>query len=294
MRIIGAGLAGLLAGNLFQRATLYESGPEEQISHRAVLRFRSSAVGDAVGVEFRPVTVYKGIWNGNTFAAPNIELANLYSQKVIGRLADRSIWNVDPAQRWIAPENLVEQMAERCRGRIHWNTQLTEITDTKQETISTIPLPAAARMLNARDMPQFEFAPIIVRRWRIVNADVFQTIYFPSPSTNLYRATITGSLLVAEFINDAQQEDEEEMFAAFGISDSIDSIDSHRQRFGKIVPINDAWRRQFILHATLQHRIYSLGRFATWRNILLDDVLHDVAVIKRLIAGGAYAATRQI
>jgi hypothetical protein len=36
-----------------------------------------------------------------------------------------------------------------------------------------------------------------------------------------------------------------------------------------------------------------IGRFATWRNILLDDVVDDIAVIKRLMRhGGAYDHAR--
>jgi hypothetical protein len=272
------------------------------VQHKAVLRFRSSAVGDAVGIEFRPVTVHKGIWFNNAFVEPNIQLANYYSQKIIGRIADRSIWNLAPAQRWIAPENIVAQMAERCQGRISWATPVQDSEfDANTDRISTIPMPQLVTLLPDQflSVPKFNYAAIRVRRWRVLNADAFQTIYFPSPFVNLYRASLTGSLLIAEYIEDnsdwsAEQADEE-MFNAFGIdSATVDATDSVRQRYGKIAPIDDAWRRNFILQATLKHRVYSLGRFATWSNILLDDVLHDISVIKRLISGGAYAATRAV
>lgn len=302
MNIIGAGLAGLLAGNLFQRAHIFEAGSEDQISHKAVLRFRSGAVGDAVGIEFRPVTVHKGIWFDEMFREPNIQLANFYSQKIIGRVADRSIWNLAPVQRWIAPENIVEQMAERCGSRISWGTPVRENEfDSSTDLISTMPMPQLVAMLPDQFLtaPKFKYAAIKVRRWRIETADTFQTIYFPSPYANLYRATLTGSLLIAEYIEDngewQPEQADEEMFRAFGIDPaSATPVDHVRQRFGKIAPVDDAWRRNFILQATLKHRVYSLGRFATWRNILLDDVLHDVAVIKRIISGGAYAATRAV
>jgi len=294
VKIFGAGLAGLLAANIFQRATVLEAGAQQQVNHRAVLRFRSSAVGDAVGVEFRPVTVHKGVWSGGGFIAPTIRAANQYSLKVIGRLADRSIWNLDPAQRFIAPRDLVAQMAERCASRIAWNTPATASNVGDDDVISTIPMPALSRgILKNNDAPEFKFSPIRVQRWTVANADVFQTIYFPDPDTAVYRASITGDLLIVESINGLLAPvDVEEVFRAFGFAHAPEPLDSARQQFGKIAPIDDQWRRNFILRCTLMHRIYSVGRFATWRNILLDDVLHDLAVVKRLISGGEYAAKR--
>lgn len=310
MIILGAGLAGLLAGNIFQRAQIFEAGPEDQISHRAVLRFRSSAVGDALGIDFKSVTVNKGIVLDGKFVEPTIQLANLYSKKVVGKLADRSIWNMAPATRFIAPENLVEQMAERCRGRIAWNTKVAEITDEqkKKPIISTLPIPVLASIISldckhAPDLsypnnpPSFKSANIAVRRWRIPTANVFQTVYFPSHATTLYRASITGDLLIAEFMIEEDISIQAELFSAFGIEmHDVIQLEKTNQRYGKIATLegdDDKWRRQFILQGTLQHNIYSLGRFAVWRNILMDDVLQDIAVVKKLISGGAYVATRK-
>jgi hypothetical protein len=36
---------------------------------------------------------------------------------------------------------------------------------------------------------------------------------------------------------------------------------------------------------TEEHNIYSLGRFATWRQLLLDDLVKDIGVIEKLIDG---------
>jgi hypothetical protein len=52
------------------------------------------------------------------------------------------------------------------------------------------------------------------------------------------------------------------------------------QKYGKLSPIDEQKRRAFILAMTDQYRVYSLGRFATWRQILLDDVVKDVQVIE--------------
>ena len=75
-------------------------------------------------------------------------------------------------------------------------------------------------------------------------------------------------------------------FDKFAIVASLD-----RRMAGKIVPLPDAARKRLLFRLTHEHGIYSLGRFATWRNVLLDDVVNDIAVIKRLArSGDAYVA----
>jgi hypothetical protein len=297
MIIIGAGLAGLLAGNVFQRAAIFEAGPSSQVLHKAVLRFRSPAVGNAAGIDFRKVLVHKGIWVDGEFVKPSIQLANSYSKKVINRLADRSIWKQEPVERFIAPEDLVTQLAERCGNRIEWNTPVTrELLFDHEQSISTMPMPLLAAMLYDEPgqnftMPEFNYAPIAVKRWRVKGADVFQTIYYPESIMPVYRASITGDLLVAEFMGQPNTSCEDEIFGSFGIDESdVDLVDNTKQKFGKIAPIDEHWRKQFILNSSTQHGVYSVGRFATWRNILLDDVLQDLAVVKRLASGGNYEA----
>lgn len=292
--IIGAGLAGMLAGSIFQRAKLFEAGPEEQCNHKAVLRFRSSAVGEAIGVEFRKVLVHKGIFHDGRFVQPDIRYANLYSKKVINRLADRSIWKVEPAERYVAPEDLLAQMAERCTGRIEWGHKLNkeDLASLRRTgpVVSTIPMPLMMEALDYNSKPSFSYAPITVKRWRVAGADTFQTIYFPSPETNLYRASITGDLLIAEFIN---AHDEFPLHEAFGLSlDDITPLEQTKQRYGKIAPIDERARRNFIHTASVQHNVFSVGRFATWRNLLLDDVLHDIHVVKRLITADNYSVSQ--
>ena len=290
--IIGAGLAGLMAGSIFQRAQIFEAGPEDQANHKAVLRFRSSAVGDTLGIDFRKVTVHKGIYHDNRFVQPTVQLANYYSKKVIGRLYDRSIWKTEPVERFIAPEDLIAQLVERCNERIKWSHPIHCI-NKEEINISTAPLPVMAKMLGVDTKDhEFKAAPIEVRRWRVPDCDVFQTIYFPSPEINLYRASITGNLLIAEYVDKGGKiEGSSDLFEAFGFyEDECELLDAARQSYGKIAPINDAWRRDFILRASSRHNVYSLGRYATWRpSVLLDDVLKDIYVIKKLIGGDGYA-----
>ena len=291
--IYGAGIAGLLAGCMFQTAKIFEAGSEGQAQHKAVLRFRSPAVGDAVGVDFRKVRVHKGVWFDGSFVSPNIMLSNFYSKKVIGRLADRSIWNLEPADRFIAPEDFIGILADRCFGRIEWNHPVTaeEVLVTDHQAISTLPMNLMAKfVLTEHGTPDFSYAPIVVRRWRIPNADVFQTVYFPDPETSLYRVSITGNLLIAEYAGEA---DDYYFWDAFGMQPSdCEPIEKVSQRYGKIAKIDEAWRKRFIFDLSHKHQIFSLGRFGTWRNLLLDDVLQDISVLKKLMNTSSYERSR--
>jgi len=304
MYIFGAGIAGLIAATQFQQAEVIEAGPENSTNHKALLRFRSSKVGDAVGIDFRKVRVHKGIWADGEFHQPSIMLANQYSQKVINKLADRSIWNIEPSDRYIAPEDFIEQLINRVGKRITWSQavnaeDIKSATDQNRKMISTVPMNIMAKILGISTDQKFTSAPIKVERYRVRNADVFQTIYFPSPETNLYRASITKDLLILEYIQSAENPEANddndiiEVLIAFGLTlFSVEKLETVSQRFGKIANIDDDWRKRFIFELSTHHDIYSLGRFATWRNILLDDVIDDISVIKKLMNSNIYERSK--
>ena len=141
MKIIGAGLAGLLAAHAWPQAAILEAQSEPRGMHKALLRFRSEVVSKLTGIEFKPVTVRKGIWNNDEYVEPTIRLANMYAQKVTGELVgDRSIWNLDPVQRFIAPETFYEQLLDAVGKRVCWNTPLAH-EDFNEPLVSTAPLP---------------------------------------------------------------------------------------------------------------------------------------------------------
>jgi hypothetical protein len=299
--IIGAGLAGLLAAQAWPAAKVFEAAPGPAAMHAALLRFRSDAVARLTGVEFRKVRVHKGIWADGAYVAPDVRVANLYARKVAGRLAgDRSIWSIEPVDRYVAPETLYEQLVEAAGPRILWGIGAS-FTELREPAVSTAPLPAALAALDIPCEHPFERAGITVERWRLPGADVFQTVYFPDHDTPVYRASMTGDLLIVESVTQEHSETEASLSrldnarlvtAALGLNiDALEQLDTSHQRFGKIVPLPDAVRKRLLFRLTHEHGIYSLGRFATWRNILLDDVVGDIAVIKRLAnAGGTYAA----
>lgn len=298
MIVVGAGLAGLIAAHAWPTARVVESASAPRAGHAALLRFRTDAVARLTGVEFRKVRVRKGIWLDGQHIRPDIRVANMYSAKVLagGRLGDRSIWDIEPVDRWVAPESLYDQLVDAVGLRIEWGVPWKWLATHGETVISTVPLPVAAGTLvpELTSGIEFERAPIHVQRFRLERADVFQTVYFPTLEHSVYRASITKDLLIVEHAGAQPRGDwQADVFAAFGIPrEAAEALDSVTQGFGKIAPIPEDVRRRAILYLTQRHGIYSLGRFATWRNILLDDVVDDIAVIKRLIRiddGSGYA-----
>ena len=172
--------------------------------------------------------------------------------------------------------------------RVEWNCPFDFGQHGLTEpVISTMPMSVLAKIVSAQNAPPFENSPIIVARSR-VEADVFQTIYFTDPSTPVYRASITKDLLIVEAMREISDDNMQDVLDAFGIIQHT-PIDSNAQKFGKIAPIDDVWRRNFIFRMSAEYNIYSVGRFAIWKNILLDDVVQDLSVVKRLInLGGVY------
>lgn len=260
--------------------------------HKAVLRFRTGAVGESIGIPFKAVKVYKGIWYEGMFHQPDIRLANWYSRKVTGNISDRSIWDISTSTRYIAPETFYEQLIERVGDRIIWGTKLTkdQFTNEGSTVVSTLPMDVVADWLEPEHGRAFKRKAIHVERWRIPHCSVHQTVYFPDPESPLYRATLTGDLLTAEYIASESLDlgFEHNMISDAFHLDDMQLIDKGDQRYGKIVDIDNDWRKQFIYKLTHEYDVYSLGRFSCWKNILLDDVLHDINVIKQLVGLNQY------
>jgi len=293
--IVGAGLAGLIAAHAWPQSAILESSTEPRQQHKALLRFRSNAVSRLTGIDFRKVLVRKGIWADMQFQSPSIRWANLYAQKVLKRLVgDRSIWNLDTVERFIAPDDFYDQLINAVEDRIHWGCDADFSRPSRNPLLSTAPLPVVLQQLGIDAGIEFPRAPINVTRWRVPGADVFQTVYFPEHTVGVYRASITGDILIAESVDLIDADDEKEISRAFAIAiGNCERLDSVEQKYGKIAPIDDALRKQLLFRLTHEHQVYSLGRFATWRNILLDDVVDDIAVIKKLLrSNNAYDVRR--
>lgn len=309
MKIYGAGLAGLIAGHMLRRyePTIHEAQPSLPNNHEAVLRFQSEAVSIATGIPFKRVRVFKQVvYNGESVDSTlPLFMANEYSLKVTGRVLNRSIVNTEPVDRWIAPSDFVQQLS---RGLdIQYSSKLTKqkLFDPGVK-ISTIPMPALLNLMedlskHDDEIPpitplaqNFDYQPTWTLSMDIDNpqVDVYQTIYFPDPDLSCYRATLTGSRLIIECIDDPSDYtniDIRGLLKWFGIRNYTSSNRKvKRMPYGKIAPINEGIRRSIIRLATDGHDCYSLGRFATWRQILLDDIVQDVRVIDQLINSDSY------
>jgi hypothetical protein len=297
INIVGAGLAGLIAAHAWPSAEVLEASPAPRAAHRALLRFRTDAVARLVGVEFRKVRVHKGIWADGAYHQPAIRWANLYAQKVLGvgqLKGDRSIWSLDPVDRFIAPDDLYEQLVAAVSDRIHWDCKV-RFADLTNPVISTAPMPVVLGAIGVQHPLEFHRAPITVWRCKVPGADVFQTVYFPSAGFGVYRASLTGETMIIESTSELGQWDVAAVEHAFGIKLDVQILSMERveQRYGKIAPVDDSVRKQLLFKLTHEHKIYSLGRFATWRNILLDDVVADIDAIKRLLKADSAYDTRR-
>ena len=290
MKIIGAGLSGLLAGALIPGATIYERQQSLPNNHGAILRFRSDKIGKALNIPFKKVRVTKAIWSEVMYgyAEPTPRVNNMYSKKVTGKYGQRSIDNIDPCYRYIAPDSFISQLAERCN--IVFSREFPGDIPAGGPVISTIPLPV---MMDAMGMDvgvKFERAQIWSTIYEFDDIDLYQTIYFPDTGTRVYRASFTGNKLIVEMISNPRNVGDpiESVLEAFAIDAKPFSSEVKNQRYGKIIEIDTHIRHSIIQQISTKHNIYSLGRYATWRNILLDDVFDDIHVIKDLIQKDSY------
>lgn len=290
--IIGAGLSGLIASYAWSNAQILEASPEPTANHTALLRFRSDVVSRLTGIPFRKVRVRKAIaYQRQLYNQCDIVMANLYSMKCLGgMLADRSIWDLESVDRYVAPDDFIEQLQRATAGRVQYNTKVKDLARLHESfnVISTIPLPLALEQCLPDELAKFNFRhePINVHRFIIPRCDLYQTIYFVDPDFPVYRASITGRTMIIESVGELQAFNLSDVFAAFGLSSRVSdsaSIDVRAQRFGKIASVPDDMRKHALFRLTTEFGIFSLGRFATWRNILLDDVVQDIDVVRRMM-----------
>lgn len=308
MHIIGAGLAGLIAGAMLRNnlLSICEAQSELPNNHSAVLRFRTPLVGEMLGIPFKRVKALKA---SHPWQNP-IADALAYSAKTNGSHTLRSILSADgqSADRWIAPVDLISRTAALLQREVSFNVTADEgIINLAQEApvISTIPMPALMNILGWERSSEFRRREGVNIVGTVPGADAYCSLYVPDPLLPFSRISLTGDQLIVECGEDFQKE----MDAAPAVDrphmaiqallkalhlmglDGIEmSYEVKKQRYAKILPIDEDERRAFIMWASTHHNVWSLGRFATWRpGLLLDDVVNDVRVIQRLIAKGGEA-----
>lgn len=300
INIVGSGLAGLLAANMLRHRSpqIFEQQTELPNNHSAVLRFRSSQVGDVLGIPFRKVNMIKAVdaWRNPVADALAYSYKNTATFK-----SDRSIISgLTQAERFIAPADLVARMASNLD--IHFDAKVDFSLASVQDltTISTVPMPLLMRALEYEHRFDFKYRDGVNIVAKVENCDAYVSVYVPDPVTMISRVSITGDNLIIELpysfaeifgvtskIEDVTPESIG-LYLAHAASllgipfDMIHDVSVKRQKYAKIIGIDDDLRKEFIHWATVNHNIYSLGRFATWRpGLLLDDLVNDIRMIDR-------------
>ena len=297
--IVGAGLSGLLAANMLRddfNIEIIEKQSYIPNNHKALLRFRTPYVGQALNFPFKEVKIMKAIHPHRNPVADALS----YSHKCLGEYRARSITeNLDP-KRYIAPDNLVSIMADRVYQDILFEFE-AKFEKTRKPTdspiINTSPMPSISTALDYNwggPAPGYRSVSGRVYRRQISRrvVDAYVTVYDPDPDTDVLRASITGNTVIIESrtphelnanIENAIVRRGIDILGLYpGISSS--GFESSHSKYAKIAPIEENLRRAFIMDITRKYNIYSLGRFATWRpGLLLDDVVKDIERIRNAI-----------
>lgn len=296
MLILRAGLVGCIAAYMLPRAKLIDDRTKFD-SHRALLRFRSDQISKITGIPFKKVKVYKAVYTSKGFQPWNPMLANMYSKKVEGGIHNRSINNLDTVERWVSPDSFHEIMLDNLSPRIFKISALDAIGSASdgEPIISTLPM---SELLGNLNIPMIgdelvnKPNSIFVTTANIENCDVNYTIYYPE-LPGVYRATLQGNKIIVESCSTATHDELLTVADSFALTASdFRSIKYNvEQKYGKM-PNNskqfDEMRLKMILDLTEEYNIYSLGRTATVRSILLDDCYDDIQKIKHMIETPKY------
>lgn len=299
MIIIGAGMAGLLAGQLLIRhkPVIVEAKGELPNNHSAVLRFRSNRVGEVLGIKFHQVTMMRTTlpWRNVVADALQYAFKNTGTYRSDRTAAEGTVVE----QRWIAPPDLIRLMSQGLS--ILYGTPFTksDLNLQVEPIISTLPMPILMELLEYPNSPEFLYKHGTNIRFHICCCDAYVSINIVDPNVPFSRITITSNEVIVELpghmkdeFNGEDAEDLTKMaLHLLGMNESmLESTPTlHSQPYAKIEPIDEMVRKDFIYWATTKHGIYSLGRFATWRpKLLLDDLIHDVRLIEDWIGSSKY------
>jgi len=288
--IVGAGIAGLLAANMMAHRSpvVIEAQPTLPNNHSAILRFRSSAVGDVLGIPFKKVTVVK-----SSLAWKNpVADAMAYAHKCGGiSRSDCSLpLQTETVERFIAPSDLIKQMADRL-DRLHegWFRPGEKWIFSGEKVVSTIPMPKLAELLGYKfpSWIRFQWMPGINIGGKIADCDAYVTLYVANPAYDFSRISVTGDQIIVECPGDHRTLPPGDSILGQATEmlgfkwNRLHDVWVKRQDYVKIQPIDEGERRHFIYWAgTEVAKAHSLGRFACWRpSLLADDLVKDVRLI---------------
>lgn len=302
MIVLGAGMAGLMAAAVMRNEVdvIIEANQGLPKNHSAVLRFKSSIVGDTLNIPFKKVKALKAVQPWKNGMADVMA----YSQKTNGSLSLRSITsaNGELLERYIAPADFVEQMAERVTCSKQFGRTVEKkffVKEPEGSIISTLPMGVLMDLLEwPGPKPEFQSLPGYNILATVHDCDMYGSLYIPEPGIYPYRVSINGNQLIAEMVTRFQGTSSQKVLDD-ALSQSLSALHLHEsqvhdirfvpQKFMKILPIDEEVRRKFIMWASEKYKVYSLGRFATWRpGLLLDDLVQDIRIIQRIIKSSNY------
>lgn len=307
MIVVGAGMSGLLAAHYFRSrpggVTVLERQPGPADNHGALLRFRTDAVMRITGAPLKPVQVQKAIMeeDGTLTGTCTLLHANSYSYKVTGRAEPRSIISLEPGVRWVAAPDFLERMRQGVSVIYDCDLPADEYARNASGhdgLISTAPLPAVLNELKVEHSPaEFRSQAITTVRVPLADVELYQTVYCPSVAHEPYRVSFAGSDMLMEYVGEGPQEPQQSWayfcerilgFVPYVTADSTSKTQWH----GKIVALPKARRRELIAQVTDRSGAYMLGRFGTWRQLLLDELVPDLKAICEMMDGGGWAQRR--
>lgn len=325
--IIGAGLAGSIAYKALSSydPEMYEAKEySEDISdHSAIMRIRNLDVAKYLGCPYKEIWVEKFIkYDGKIYDKCTPNMNNLYSRKLYGSIAERSIMSLGRQKRYLLDFKTIKDnnthygMTLRAMGEssaafiktsdLEGSTTPVDLLEMRLNPeeydicISTIPMFTMNRICKSPfDMVPFKGTTICTTRLKLnIDSEVHQTLYYPDPVWNTYRATLEDDVLIIESLEPLDKIEIDGVVDDFGIDrGSIDAKgplywDEHRQQaFGKLHSMDDDVRKSMILWLTEKFSVYSFGRYAVWKSLRADDLIDDIEKIKHLIKIGEVSRT---
>jgi len=299
--ILGAGLSGLICANYFKEYKVLERSDSVKINHRALLRFKSNELSKFINIRsFKAVNVRKSIYHkGKFYDKPDLTASILYSQKVSNTISDRSIWMEDGNHviRYLPNYNLINELSlntnVKCskkiikidNGRITFSNGTIEAYDT---IISTIPLNEMVKIVGIDDKDnKFKSKSIFTTVIKIKDCDFHHTVYIIDEDTSIYRISFVGNTVIFESMDRITKPIVYDFLTAFGLkqnmNDCVFDCFNFIHQYGKLFSIDRDVVKSILLYLTEEFNIYSLGRYAVWRNIMSEDLIKDILKIKEMI-----------
>jgi hypothetical protein len=299
--IIGAGLAGSIASGACQSYSPknFEAKNDGQAGiagHKAVLRVRNHEVAGYLGCHISEIEVTKEIFiDGQATSTPTIKANNLYSLKAYGDIGHRSLNKLGKVHRFlidgnIRPSNCLygHKLVGVEKGRLFFDVNGVEVVEEYDYCISTIPLPALLKVAYPDiDLRQFSGKEICVADGMLkdgIRCTTNQTIYFPEAKFKTYRATLQMGKIIIEAVGEVGMLEMEIILAQFGLKPcDFGLMTTHRMPQGKMLEVDNDFRKGVILDLSQDFNIFSFGRFAIWKPIRTDHLVGDIKHIMKMM-----------